>query len=277
MAGFACFLETQDSVSGSTSSFKKRVAGSFGKAAETYDAAAVLQKRVAARTRLLLPPSASPCYVLDLGAGTGSETAQLCARYPSAEVVGLDLAQPMMAYAHKNHLLDKAGWCSGDIEHLPFKSDSFDLIYSSLAIQWCELSKVIKEIKRVLEPGGYFVFSSLAEGTMAELISAWRGVDKGNHTNTFEPFEYQKTCLERPQKLKLVSLICQSEIQYYSNTMRLLRELKALGVNTVHSANRGLMTRRKLNSFTTAYESFREERGLPLTYRVVYGVVRKDE
>ncbi len=257
----------------SDTDYKKRVARNFGKAAKTYDSAARLQKRVAARARMLLPAGIMPDYVLDLGCGTGYETAFLNARYPDASIIGLDLSMGMIDFANSCHSQGHQ-WCAGDMENLPFASDSFDLIYSSLAIQWCDSERVLDEIHRVLKPGGSFVFSSLGAGTMEELHTAWQQVDRGEHTNRFSSYSEQKRVVEQ-SALQVNSFCRQAETLHYPSLKTLFRELKALGVNTVNSASKGLMTPGKLKTLETAYEHFRETLGLPLTYQVIYGQMQK--
>lgn len=251
---------------------KQSVAANFSRAATTYDSAAVLQKRVAARAMMGLPTGTCPEYVLDLGSGTGSETSLLCGHFPDSHVTGLDLAMGMIKFARSQ--CDSASWCSGDIESLPFKSESVDLVFSSLAIQWCSFETVLEETFRVLRPDGVFVFSSLASGTMAELKEAWQQVDSHVHINGFDSFEQQKLwSLEsgfKPQSFKQ-----QTETLYYPELFQMLRELKALGVNTVHGRPSGLMTRGRLTRLQEAYESFRVDAGLPLSYQLLYGILRK--
>jgi malonyl-CoA O-methyltransferase len=251
---------------------KQRVAANFSRAAATYDAAALLQKRVAARTMLGLPAELTPESILDLGSGTGSQTSVLSSHYPGSHITGMDMAMGMLRFAREQ--TEAASWCSGDIESLPFKSNSFDLVFSSLAIQWCSLDTVLSELYRVLRPGGVFVFSSLATGTMAELNSAWKQVDSNLHVNGFESYDLQRQKISQ-SPLNQQSFKLQKETLYYSSVVQLLRELKALGVNTVHSRQPGLMTRGRLMKLQQAYEPFREESGLPLSYQVLYGILRK--
>ncbi|WP_051786050.1 malonyl-ACP O-methyltransferase BioC [Endozoicomonas numazuensis] len=253
---------------------KQRVAANFSRAASTYDSAAVLQNRVAARAMMGLSTDSCPDYVLDLGSGTGSQTSLLSSHFPESYVTGLDLAMGMLKFARSQ--CDSAAWCSGDIEALPFKSNSFDLVFSSLAIQWCSFETVLEEIYRVLQPGGVFVFSSLTSGTMAELGEAWQQVDSNVHINGFDSFEKQKQWI-LDSSFKQQSFKQQTETLYYSDLFQLLRELKALGVNTVHSRQPGLMTRGRLARLQEAYESFRVDAGLPLSYQVLYGILRKPD
>ena len=126
---------------------KRRVAANFSKAAATYDLAATLQERAAARAMLGLPAGYEPERILDMGSGTGLQTAQLAEHYPDACVLGMDLAMGMLSFSREQYSGLNSGlkWCSGDIEALPFQNDSFDIVFSSMAIQWCSLQKVLRE------------------------------------------------------------------------------------------------------------------------------------
>ncbi len=254
---------------------KKRIAENFSKAADTYDKAATLQKRVAARTMLGLPVAVSLKQVLDLGTGTGQQSLQLSRQFPEAVVTGMDMAMGMLRFASELCPDRKQQiWCSGDIEALPFRNNSFDLVFSSLAIQWCDLPRVLAEVSQVLKPGGRFVFSTLAEGSLSELDYAWRAVDEPDRVNQFACYEWQKKIISS-STLNTVLLSRQTEVMYYQDVISLLRELKSLGVNTVLAGRNGLITRNKLQGLQRAYERFRTEMGLPLSYQVIYGTLQK--
>ena len=77
-----------------------RGAPHFGRAAATYDAAAVLQKEVGARMMERLDVvRLAPARVLDLGCGTGDALGELAVRYPQAQRVAVDIALPMLERA----------------------------------------------------------------------------------------------------------------------------------------------------------------------------------
>jgi ubiquinone/menaquinone biosynthesis C-methylase UbiE len=140
---------------------KHRIADSFSRAAQTYDAAAELQRQIGHQLLESLPDT-RPDRVLDLGSGTGYFTPLLRQRFASSQLVSLDLAQGMLAYARQHRPDSHAAWVCGDAEALPLASDSLDLIFSSLAIQWCERpDRLFAEIARVLRPGGRFVVATL--------------------------------------------------------------------------------------------------------------------
>ncbi len=253
---------------------KQRIAGNFSRAASTYDNAATLQRRVALKLIDTIP-DAEFQSVLDLGAGTGMHSCSLAKRYPQAFVTGMDLAMGMLRFARNQSTLTPAlGWCSGDIESLPFKPDSFDLVFSSLAIQWCNLDRVLLEAWQSIRPGGFFVFSTLSDGSMDELDSAWKAISEPNRVNQFDSVKHQ--CARTvASDFQIKSFHSESETLYYADLLSLLRELKALGVNTVLSGNQGLMTRNRLLGLKNSYEHFRTHSGLPLTYQVVYVVLQK--
>ena len=254
---------------------KRRIASNFSRAAGSYDRAATLQKRVAARVVELLPDSVPATAILDMGTGTGSQCPVLAEKYSGASIVGMDMAMGMLEYARSQNLQQsRIHWCSGDIESLPFTADSFDLVCSSLAIQWCSLEGVLNEVFRVLKPGGSFVFSTLAEDSLFELDSAWRSINEPCRVNQFDDFKEQARAVNNGP-LSVSSLVIESEALFYPDVFSLLRELKSLGVNTVLGGTQGLMTRSKLHRLQEAYEQYRSSEGLPLTYQVIYGVLQK--
>ena len=79
---------------------KKQVRRAFSRAAQNYDAAAVLQREVCARMLEKLDYiKLKPARLLDVGSGTGWGTRQLGVRYPKAEITALDIAIGMLQVA----------------------------------------------------------------------------------------------------------------------------------------------------------------------------------
>jgi malonyl-CoA O-methyltransferase len=165
----------------------------------------------------------------------------------------------------------------GDAERLPLQSASCDLLFSSLALQWCaNFAAVLSEAGRVLRPGGVLAFSSLCVGTLQELRDSWQAVDGFVHVNRFRRFEdYQRLC--GGSDLALLSLQTKPETLYYPDVRSLTHELKALGAHNLNPGRPGGLTgRTRMLALLNAYEQFRQPQGLPATYQVVYGVLRKD-
>ena len=96
--------------------------------------------------------------VLSLGCGSGEDSRYL-KQAGAALSVGTDISEGMIAIASQT-----PGDCEFQVmnmEHLEFDDESFDFIYSSLAIHYIEdWSQVMREAYRVLRPGGTFLFSA---------------------------------------------------------------------------------------------------------------------
>ncbi|MGV2463788.1 UNVERIFIED_CONTAM: methyltransferase domain-containing protein, partial [Pseudomonas aeruginosa] len=165
----------------------------------------------------------------------------------------------------------------GDAERLPLRDGSCDLLFSSLAIQWCaDLPAVLAEARRVLRPGGVLAFSSLCVGTLGELRDSWRVVDGFVHVNRFRAFaDY----LQHAAGSGLLPLTLRHEdrLLHFPDLRSLTHELKALGAHNLNPGRPdGLTGRQRIRALVAAYERFRQPEGLPATYRVVFGVLRKD-
>lgn len=254
---------------------KRRVAASFSRAAATYDSVAALQRQVGHQLLARLPAGLQPVRWLDLGSGTGYFSRALATTFPTAEGIALDIAEGMLRHARPHggaqHFL------AGDAERLPLRDGSVDLIYSSLALQWCEdFASVLSEARRVLRAGGTLAFSSLCTGTLQELRDAWQVVDGFAHVNRFRSLTtYQALC--RDSGLATVSLDVRPEVLHFPDLRQLTDELKALGAHNLNPGRPGGLTgRARIRALVDAYEGFRQADGLPATYQVVYGVLRKE-
>ena len=257
---------------------KQRVAESFSRAAKSYDSAARLQRQVGQQLIDQLPANMSPRVVVDLGCGTGYFTSQLAERYPDAVIIGLDLAPGMLNYA-RSHRTQKAEWLCADAELLPLADGSADLIFSSLALQWCEqLPLLAKEINRVLNAGGLLTYTSLVEGTLAELKAAWSAVDHYVHVNRFYPAQAWRSVFSE-QGFDIERFLMDDSVLEYADLKQLTQELKGLGAHNINSGqNPGLTGRKQIQALKEGYEKFRSTEGwLPATWRVIRCQARKND
>lgn len=253
---------------------KERARLSFGRAADSYDAMAVLQREIGQRMAERLDlVKLQPRRVLDAGCGTGAETALLMRRYPKAQVLALDFAEPMLARTRK-----RGGWwrkpvcVCGDLEAIPLADDSVDMIWSNLALQWVnDLGQAFSEALRVLRPGGLFMFTTFGPDTLKELRAAWAAVDGAGHVS---PFLDMHDVGDALVQARFADPVMDQELLTltYGDARQLMRELKGIGA---HSANRdrprGLTGKARLKAMLDAYEAFRVDGLLPASYEVVYG------
>ncbi len=106
-------------------------------------------------------PPGDGLRVLDLGIGPGVSAISILDRLPDAEVVGLDFSPRMLKVARR--YLQKAGkdveLVQADAARMPFEVHSFDVVTGhSFLYLLPDREAVVKEIARVLRPGGVCVF-----------------------------------------------------------------------------------------------------------------------
>ncbi|MFQ3323507.1 MAG: malonyl-CoA O-methyltransferase [Pseudomonadales bacterium] len=252
---------------------KQSVAQSFSKAALGYDDAAQFQRDVGSRLLTFMPKDCGS-VVVDLGCGTGFFQRQLSEKYDHP-IIGVDIAEGMLGFAKHHSFAGNNQWLAADAESLPFADASVDLIYSSMAVQWCQqLPLLFSEIKRVLKPQGKLVFSTLVEGSLTELKSAWESVDGYVHVNRFMPALHWQGAIGAVG-LAIESLAVHSHHLSYQTLGQLTGELKAIGAHNMNDGRpKGLMGRKAYQQLHAGYEMFRDEAGaLPATYEVLYGVI----
>lgn len=259
---------------------KKRVRASFGRAAASYDAAAIMQREVFERmfARLDLV-KLSPQAVLDAGCGTGWGVQRLAERYRQSRVLALDIAAPMLRVAAaRRSWMSRLPWNSrqayvcGDIEALPLASESVDLVWSNLAIQWCnDLDQTFRELHRVLRPEGLLMFSTFGPDTLMELREAADSDPDYTHVSRFLDMHDVGDALVRAGFADPVMDMERFTLTY-DDVASLMRDLKAIGArNATEGRRRGLEGKSFLQRLAENYERFRRAGKLPATYEVVYG------
>ena len=104
----------------------------------------------------------SPNAVLEIAAGTGVVTRALAPKLSAgASYVVTDLNQPMLDYAASRQAPDsRITWRQADAMTLPFEDAAFDLVCCQFgAMFFPDRTAGYREAKRVLKPGGHFLFN----------------------------------------------------------------------------------------------------------------------
>lgn len=99
--------------------------------------------------------------VLEVAAGTGVLTREMATRLPaSVEITATDLNQPMLDRAADIGTSRPVRWQQADAMELPFDDRSFDAVTCQFgAMFFPDKPAAFAEVRRVLRPGGVFVFN----------------------------------------------------------------------------------------------------------------------
>ncbi len=100
--------------------------------------------------------------VLDIGCGLGGPCRMLAELY-DCKVTGIDLSNEYIRTATQLSTLvgleSKTSFVQGDATSLPFEDDSFDVVWTQhVQMNIPDKLKFYTEVKRVLEPGGFFLY-----------------------------------------------------------------------------------------------------------------------
>lgn len=257
---------------------KKLARLAFERAARTYDEAAVLQREVNHHLLERLDYiNYQPRMILDVGAGTGYATHSLQKLYPSANLLALDIAHPMLSVARSrarlwSRLTKKIKFITAEAEKLPLANNSVDMVYSNLTVQWVnDLDVALSEFTRVLKPGGMLLFSTFGPDTLKELRNSWNAVDQYSHVNPFLDMHDVGDAMLRARLAEPVMDV-ENFTMTYKDVFAIMRDLKAIGAHNVTSARpKGLMGKSHFKVLEQQYEQYRQDSVLPVSYEVVYG------
>jgi malonyl-CoA O-methyltransferase len=150
-------------------------------------------------------------------------------------------------------------------------------------MQWCnDLNAVFQEAKRVLKPGGLYVFTTFGPDTLKELRYSWQQVDEGSHVNRFIDMHDIGDALLQDG---FAEPVMEAEVMTvtYQTVEDIMRDLKAIGANVTaqaagtgelmqaSSAQKGLGGKSVMQTLRESYERFRQETVLPASYEIIYG------
>ncbi len=148
--------------------------------------------------------------VLDVGTGPGTLVRELARKLAGLQVYGIDLSEDMIglarAHARREHLEERVQFESSDVAHLPYPDQSFDVVVSTISMHhWAELAQPLRELYRVLRPGGRvwiydfrFVKAQTVEQALASTPFAQTLLEHAPVRTGFFPFAlYQRFALQK--------------------------------------------------------------------------------
>ena len=96
--------------------------------------------------------------IIDLGCGKGSSSI-LLARKHGCHVVGVDIDEGLLSTARgrakRSNLAEMTEFRYADIENMPFEDDVFDGAISQAVLVFTDKDRALREVARVVKPGGF--------------------------------------------------------------------------------------------------------------------------
>jgi len=254
---------------------KSRMRQSFHRAAKHYDAAAILQKQVREEMLGRLDVvKLEPGVILDAGCGTGHGLHALLKHFKHAQGIALDIAEGMLSrskalFPWYRFWQKPPTFVCADIEAMPLATASVDMVWSNLAVQWCnDMDTVLQEFRRVLKPNGLLMFATLGPDTLKELRAA--SGNEHTHVSRFIDMHDIGDALTRAGFSAPVLDVMHYTLTY-DTVESVMRDLKAIGAhNATAGRAKGLSGKGFLQQLRQGYEGFRREGKLPATYEVVF-------
>jgi malonyl-CoA O-methyltransferase len=128
--------------------FRAPMAHMFDRIAPEWEGRRTAAIRLAPALAALDALPAPPARVLDVGTGTGALARAVAARFPEAEVVGIDVSGGMIDVA-RSLAGSRERYETGDASALPYVDGSFELVTLNNMIPFFD------ELARVTAPGGH--------------------------------------------------------------------------------------------------------------------------
>lgn len=155
--------------------------------------------------------------VLELGCGNGKIWSLNKEKIPSSSQITIsDISQGMVNDARENLKdINNISYNCFDCHHIPYDDKSFDLVIANhLMFYLKDIPTMLKEVKRVLKPNGYFFCSTYGKNHMKEITILVKEYDSRitlSNVNLYDIFG-----LENGKDI-LQQVFCNVELKYYND------------------------------------------------------------
>jgi malonyl-CoA O-methyltransferase len=251
---------------------KQKIGRAFGRASGSYAANASVQQLAAERLagRIAALPLPTRPRVLEIGCGSGFLTGALARMLPEADLAVSDLSPQMVAACRASLPGARAGYLVMDGERPCFADGAFDLVCSSLAVQWFDdLEGSLTRLCRLLKPGGHLAFSTL----LCDSLTEWRRAHSDEGLTAGAPDFAAPAELQHFSHATAVLVLSEERvIERHADGAAFVRAMKSIGAATPRQGRAPLSApelKRVLRRFEAA--------GAATTYHLGYGLLRRPE
>jgi SAM-dependent methyltransferase len=251
---------------------KKQIAAAFSVKASRYRSGAFIQHQILCRLVPLIETAGGfGLPWLDAGCGAGSLDGLLGNKNVSVNLIRTDFAFGVLRSPHREQER-RSPAVQSDIEALPFGSCLFGGVVASSVFQWLPRQDLgLREIHRVLAPGGALIFSVFLSGSFCQvfLLRQERNLGIPVHLQSRDEFVDRM----RASRLSLAHVETFDEEYYFSSGLGVMKYLSGIGSTAV--SGRRLLRKEVLALCDEYEEKFATARGVPLTVCVAFGTAVK--
>ncbi|MEO5332622.1 MAG: methyltransferase domain-containing protein [Magnetococcus sp. YQC-5] len=224
----------------------------------------------------------TPTRILELSRYPGHGANLLQHQHPKANIIAMGLVPPT------NH--NKAPWrlpwhrrpsiVTGDPIHLPFPRHHFDLVLANMILHWMvDPMAALREMRRVLKPGGILLLATMGAGTLGELKTTLAQTDQHHYGRTWIRVPEFTTLLGLGDMLTATGFVRSVADRDFMrpmlpDTATLLAELRRMGAGNPHRQRPpGLMGKGYPKLLATTYQHlFGQANGsIPVTLEILFG------
>jgi len=109
--------------------------------------------------------------ILEVGSGRGGGANYVNKYLKPGKIIGLDIAHNAVKLANEKHAAASLTFVQGNAEKLPFDHESFDVVIN---VESCHaygsVPAFLKEVRRILRPGGYFLCTDIRSPKGMQLL-----------------------------------------------------------------------------------------------------------
>lgn len=98
--------------------------------------------------------------IIEIGCGRGGGLHYIAQNFPAASAIGIDLNKQAISFCNRHYTVDGLSFIQGDAQKLSLKNNICDIVINvESSHRYTDMKAFLKEVSRILNPGGYFLFT----------------------------------------------------------------------------------------------------------------------